>query len=71
MVNSIGSVLIANAIQRTLWAPSNMSQMSTANRTSKEVQVMMGVASVSRNIASGNALQINGTVADNVYNFSM
>jgi len=71
VVNPIGSFLKADVLQRILWAPSNMSQMSTANRTSKEVQVMTGVASVSRNIASGNALQINGTVADNVYNFSM
>jgi hypothetical protein len=48
-----------------------MSSVSAADCTSKESQVMAGAALISRNSASGNAVQINGTVADKVYNVNM
>jgi len=52
-------------------APLNMSSTSTSSRILEDGQIMATTTSVSRNVSSGNAVQINGPVAENIYNLNM
>ena len=48
-----------------------MLSTSTSSGVLEDKQIMATTTSVSRNVSSGNAVQINGHVAENIYNLNM
>jgi hypothetical protein len=70
--STVNNLVPADVVQRALLTHHRiMSLISSPSCTSKDIQAMVVATSVSRNISSGNAVQINGPVADKVYNLNL